>query len=190
MIAFNCPSCSQAYKVSEANAGKRAKCKQCGVVLAVPQPPELGLIESPTSPPQPKQNAPLMAWWNSRTHAQKFAAWGFLVMLVLLVVYTVIDGLSDRPPRNEAPAQPFPVAPHHPVSKLTRENYLAVRDGMVEDEVILILGKPTERWAWPEKLRRGNVTLIYRRDGKEVWVNLETVGDNVPKVTSKRSSGL
>ncbi|HWE04739.1 MAG TPA: hypothetical protein VG326_20195 [Tepidisphaeraceae bacterium] len=37
-IEFNCQGCGKHYKVADAMAGKRAKCKGCGQVVEVPTP--------------------------------------------------------------------------------------------------------------------------------------------------------
>jgi hypothetical protein len=37
-IEFDCPTCGKHYNVSDAMAGKRAKCKACGGTIAVPMP--------------------------------------------------------------------------------------------------------------------------------------------------------
>src|SRR3954447_22262010 len=35
-ISFSCPKCGHSFKVSESQAGKRGKCKQCGTMVTVP----------------------------------------------------------------------------------------------------------------------------------------------------------
>lgn len=38
MITFNCPACQKKYRVPDEFAGKKAKCKQCEVSMAIPHP--------------------------------------------------------------------------------------------------------------------------------------------------------
>jgi ubiquitin-protein ligase/DNA-directed RNA polymerase subunit RPC12/RpoP len=42
MIEFSCTSCGRAFAVPDHFAGRRAKCKSCGVELTVPQPKPAG----------------------------------------------------------------------------------------------------------------------------------------------------
>ena len=37
MISVKCPSCSKAYNVDDKFAGKKAKCKECGAVMSIPE---------------------------------------------------------------------------------------------------------------------------------------------------------
>ena len=39
MINFSCPSCSKNYRVKDEFAGKKAKCKECGVAIPIPAAP-------------------------------------------------------------------------------------------------------------------------------------------------------
>jgi hypothetical protein len=39
-IVFECPLCSQKYRVADEKAGQRARCKHCGADMTVPRPPE------------------------------------------------------------------------------------------------------------------------------------------------------
>ena len=47
-IAFRCPTCEKAFKVSDAQAGKKGKCPSCGGVVRIP-----GAASPPRSKPQP-----------------------------------------------------------------------------------------------------------------------------------------
>lgn len=67
MIEFNCPSCQRHFKVSDALAGRSAKCKACGEPFTVPAaaPPELlttppaDLTPPIAPPPHPPSTARL-----------------------------------------------------------------------------------------------------------------------------------
>ena len=54
----------------------------------------------------------------------------------------------EKPPEKVAPQPNEPIAPAKPKNpleaKLTAENYLRIKEGMPRDEVLLILGQPTE----------------------------------------------
>jgi hypothetical protein len=36
-IRVSCPNCDKAYRVPDANAGKRGRCKACGAIMAIPE---------------------------------------------------------------------------------------------------------------------------------------------------------
>jgi PHP family Zn ribbon phosphoesterase len=54
-IEFNCETCGKHYKVADAMAGKRAKCKGCGGIIQVPaeieDPPEKAAVEDDVAIP-------------------------------------------------------------------------------------------------------------------------------------------
>src|SRR5262245_46524106 len=58
MIDFSCPQCKAAFSVADNLAGRRAKCKQCGTGLVVPQPapaaPAAPAVMVEDLPPPPK----------------------------------------------------------------------------------------------------------------------------------------
>jgi DNA-directed RNA polymerase subunit RPC12/RpoP len=66
-IEFDCAACGKHYKVADAMAGKRAKCKACGGVIQVPAldsgPVEVepGEAEDASSPPPPPVKPPPVA---------------------------------------------------------------------------------------------------------------------------------
>src|SRR2546421_236864 len=51
-IVFDCPNCGERYRLQDAAAGKRAKCKnpQCGKLLLIPQP-QAATVPPATPPP-------------------------------------------------------------------------------------------------------------------------------------------
>ena len=53
MIEFSCSSCGRAFAVPDHFAGRRAKCKSCGVELTVPQPQPKPARRSWRDGPQP-----------------------------------------------------------------------------------------------------------------------------------------
>ncbi len=55
-IQFNCSGCQKSLRVADANAGKQAKCPQCGTVLLIPGPagvPATAPIPTYVPPPAP-----------------------------------------------------------------------------------------------------------------------------------------
>lgn len=58
MIAFNCPSCDKPYRVPDAAAGRRARCKQCGGELVVPSASEDKTLEEVAATPQAPARPP------------------------------------------------------------------------------------------------------------------------------------
>jgi hypothetical protein len=47
-IEFNCPNCFKGYRVADSSAGKRAKCKDCGAAMTVPETSGLSFAEGET----------------------------------------------------------------------------------------------------------------------------------------------
>ncbi len=62
MISFACPSCQKRYRLDDKFAGKRAKCKACNEVMAIPASPEIvpELLDAELAP-RPAEPAALRA---------------------------------------------------------------------------------------------------------------------------------
>ena len=45
-ISTSCPGCKSKYTVADSMAGKKAKCKKCGAILAIPKPDDPVLAET------------------------------------------------------------------------------------------------------------------------------------------------
>ena len=45
-ISTSCPGCKSKYNVADSMAGKKAKCKKCGAILAIPKPDDPVLAEA------------------------------------------------------------------------------------------------------------------------------------------------
>lgn len=69
-IGFQCYGCQKTFQVPEANAGKRAKCNNCGTIVTIPLPSAQSEAVSekpiappplPPSPPKPKAVDPVRA---------------------------------------------------------------------------------------------------------------------------------
>src|SRR4051794_16851205 len=54
MIEFSCSSCGRAFAVPDHFAGRRARCKSCGVELIVPQPTPVARSAPAGEPTAPK----------------------------------------------------------------------------------------------------------------------------------------
>src|SRR5438128_7607228 len=61
MIEFSCSSCGRAFAVPDHFAGRRARCKSCGVELTVPHPKPAARAGAPGAPaaPAPPQKMPM-----------------------------------------------------------------------------------------------------------------------------------
>jgi predicted Zn finger-like uncharacterized protein len=53
MIAFSCPHCGKAFRVDVRLAGRRARCKRCGVLTTIPAPKKLSAADAPVPAPAP-----------------------------------------------------------------------------------------------------------------------------------------
>jgi len=59
MIEFSCTSCGRAFAVPDHFAGRRARCKSCGVELIVPHPTSVARSVSPGEPGSPPAKMPM-----------------------------------------------------------------------------------------------------------------------------------
>jgi DNA-directed RNA polymerase subunit RPC12/RpoP len=176
-IRFACGSCSRSYEVPEEAAGKKTKCPQCGQLLTVPVLAAEGA---------PAETEPSPSPWNPWLILSCSLGAAFLVLLVV----ATLPQKPDRPSPAPAYHSPAPSPPPAPVSKLTKENFLAVREGMGESEVTLILGQPTRRMAWPD-LPPGSVRLTWEEGRKKVEVFLRRKDERSgSKVDGKFQEGL
>jgi len=150
-IRFNCAQCNQSIEVDESAAGVAIQCPHCRASLTVPMPeaparPALKLKK--TAPPEQAPQPPIVERTLHKTQSkpEKRGIPTSLIVKVLAVVVVIAAGFFVY--RHFAPRPQL----------VTLSNYAKLRNGMTEDEVTRLFGRPSEK--------------SYRGDEAGIWENL------------------
>jgi hypothetical protein len=206
-ISFVCPSCQAAITAPDKAARQKGSCPKCGRAVTVPGPRRapsrkdvaedlLRLADDVPTKRGSAHRAQEPADEPTRRKPGLFSppwvvpvAAACVLVPVAFLLLLMYGGLSKPVPPNDPPPYRPPVAAT-PKTKLTKENFLAVREGMGESEVTLILGPPTKRMEWPD-LPQGVIRLKWEEGSKRVEVVLRRKDeDSGLKVSGKGQEGL
>ena len=176
MISFVCSVCGASYKVDKEIAGEAIRCRECSEFNRVPS-------GEARAGKQKKAEVGSTTGWVPMIVALCVGA-VILMVVVSIAVYRhnqedkVVVSKDDSPLRFEPPVtKEVPKA-----SKLTAENYLRIHNGMQEDEVVLILGRPTRIDEFDGLARKSRYRVLNYIEARKVVVITLYSADRVNEI--------